>query len=481
MRTTALRSPNNVLANAVEEAIDVLRPRILASDVDAIEFVVGTQINGHPHIGTHLVQSLAFLAAQEARDAFGIEAQVTFFALDNAPCEALTDSQTGNTYQRTYWHTLSTPGLNALLAEHYTPLFDAMAERTGVPYEVTTYTAQQDTVEYRAEFLRTLDHLDAIRWWLSPAHGAAHIRIPCPQCGWAEKYAQRTRLLELDDSGALFTSTCLTHGPHEANIDPFGGGYLDLSTLYRNVVKERCYQDDRVLQVMIKGGDWAFGCQLVDGAHAAIGAPAVAPLRVFTPLILSPDGGKLSKSLLTEMEQAGQTTSGWLLNPSAWPGSAEDYLQALNATAELLLSDPRHFFRSYTTTELERLMTTHRPNPRTTGGHGRPRNMQIYKQYFDLIADGSKTVEIRVAYESMKRIRPGDLLNFTCRGEECLTRVTRVAKYQTFKEMFGTEKVEAVNPHATEAEQLRAIHAIFPPEKEALGVLAFEVERVKAS
>ncbi|WP_078656574.1 ASCH domain-containing protein [Kitasatospora aureofaciens] len=478
MSTTALRSPNNVLANAVEDAIDVLRPRILATDVDAIEFTVGTQINGHPHIGTHLVQSLAFLVAQEARDAFGIEARVCFHALDNAPAETATDPVTGTVYQRTYHHMLAEGAIHDLLQEHYTRLFDRLAARTGVPYTVTTYTSQQETPEYRAEFLRTLEHLDAIRWWLSPAHGAAHVRIPCPECGWSEKHAEQTRLVELDDSGALFTAVCLNHGHYEANIDPFGGGYLDLATLYRNVVKERCYRPGRTLPVMVKGGDWTFGCQLVDGAHGAIGTPAVPPLRIFTPLILAPDGGKLSKSLLLQMERAGQAATGWLLNPSAWPGSTEDYMGALTETAELLLSDPKHFFRSYTTTELERLMTTRRSTPRTNQGQGRPRNMAIYRQYFDLIADGRKTVEIRVAYDSMKRIRPGDLLRFTCREDSCLTRVKRVASYRTFKEMFGTEDVKAVNPNATEEEQLRAIHAIFPPEKEALGVLAIEIERV---
>ncbi|MED7948033.1 ASCH domain-containing protein [Streptomyces sp. BE303] len=102
----------------------------------------------------------------------------------------------------------------------------------------------------------------------------------------------------------------------------------------------------------------------------------------------------------------------------------------------------------------------------------------MYREYFELIADGSKTVEVRVAYDSMKRIKVGDLLNFTCRGEECLTRVLRVGHYPTFKAMFGTEDVKAVNPNATEAEQLEAIYSIFPPEKEALGVLTFEIERV---
>jgi ASC-1-like (ASCH) protein len=151
-------------------------------------------------------------------------------------------------------------------------------------------------------------------------------------------------------------------------------------------------------------------------------------------------------------------------------------VEALTSVGELMLSNPRHFYRSYTTTALETLMTSRQPA--RNQAHGRPRNIQIYKQYFDLIADGSKTVEVRVAYDSMKRIKVGDLLNFTCRGEECLTRVKRIGRYRTFEEMFGTEDVEAVNPNATAAEQLRAVQAIFPPHKEALGVLTFELERV---
>ncbi|WP_348533219.1 ASCH domain-containing protein [Kitasatospora sp. MAA4] len=467
-----------MLANAVEDSLDVLRPRVLASTANTVEFVVGTQINGHPHIGTHLVQSLAFLMAEQTRDAFGADPVVSFFALDNAPAETATDPDTGLTYQRAWRHALAPGEIDTMLTEHYRPLFDALSASTGIPYTVTTYSEQQDTPAYRAEFLRTLEHLDDFRWWLSPTDGSAHIRIPCPQCGWAQKYAEETRLIELDDSGALFSSVCLNHGRYEADVDPFGGGYIDLSTLYRNVVKERLYaRDDTALHVMVKGADWSYGCQLVDGAHAVLGT-ADTPPRIFTPQVLAPDGGKLSKSLIRDSEPGDPDSFGWMLDPSLWPGSAAGYVGQLDQTARLMLSDPRHFYRSYTTTELGRLMTT-RPAPRRHNSTpARPRNMAIYRQYFDLIADGSKTVEIRVAYDSMKRIRPGDLINFTCREDSCLTRVKRVATYRTFKEMFGTEKVEAVNPKATEEEQLKAIHAIFPPEKEALGVIAIEIERV---
>jgi hypothetical protein len=91
--------------------------------------------------------------------------------------------------------------------------------------------------------------------------------------------AEQTRLLSLDDAGATFAAVCYEHGEYELCIDPIDGGYLDLATLYR--------------------GDWAFGCQLVDGALLALGTPpADMPARIFTPLVLSGSGGKLSKSLL---------------------------------------------------------------------------------------------------------------------------------------------------------------------------------------
>jgi ASC-1-like (ASCH) protein len=61
------------------------------------------------------------------------------------------------------------------------------------------------------------------------------------------------------------------------------------------------------------------------------------------------------------------------------------------------------------------------------------REMPIYKRYLDLIAAGRKTVEVRVAYSANKRLTAGQLLRFTC---------------------------------------------IYPADKEVLGVIAIEVQRV---
>ncbi|MGY3681960.1 ASCH domain-containing protein [Streptomyces sp. TE33382] len=473
-----LISPNSVLANALLRTIDMIRPRVQAMRPQRIEFVVGTQINGAPHLGTNLVQASAFLLAQQARRVFRTDTAVKFGALDNAPYDIVLDPETHHAYQQTYHHALGKDGVATLIDGYYRPFFDSLSDATDVEYSTETYSDQKASPAFRAEFLRTLEVLDDLRWWLNPSTGVVHTRLPCPTCGWAEKRAERTRLVRLDGDGAVFSAICHDHGPYELCIDPMDGGYLDLATLYRNVVKERAFtRNTRTLHVMLKGGDWAFGCQLVDGALAELGTPARAmPVRIFTPQVLSDTGGKLSKSLIRAAAISDfPGVEPWMLSTTDWPGTTDQYVDALLWMVGHLLTDPKHFFRSFTSQELGRLMASRPSHLATTP---RSRDMPIYKQYYDLIANGSKTVEVRVAYSSMLRIKAGDQIRFTCRAENTLTRVKRVTRYDSFDEMFDHENAADINPTVTVEEQLRAIRDIFPAEKEALGVLAIEVEKV---
>ncbi|SMC83480.1 ASC-1 homology (ASCH) domain-containing protein [Lentzea albidocapillata] len=473
-----LVSPNSILANALLRSIDLLRPRVHAARPKRIEFVVGTQINGAPHLGTNLVQTAAFLLAKIARREFSIDTVVRFGALDNAPYTVELDPETHHAYQQTYFHALGKDRISELIEGYYQAFFRSLSEATDTEYAVETYTDQQATPGFRAEFLRTLERLEDIRWWMAPSHGVVHIRVPCPDCGWAEKRADRTKLAHLDEDGATFTAVCLDHGAYEVHIDPEDDApYLDLATLYRNLVKERAFgRDTDVLHVMLKGGDWAFGCQLVDGALGALGTPAAQmPIRVFTPQVLAPTGAKLSKSLLREQGRAAlpPDVEPWMLDTTAWPGSVDDYVDALVWLVGELLTDPKHFFRSFTVKELGRLMTM-RPTEPAVRAH----EMGIYKRYFDLIATGRKTTEIRVNDSSRRNIKPGSLIRFNCQGDNVLTRVTKVNRYTSFEEMFDHEPVASVNPTATRDDQLANIRQIYPPEREALGVVAIGIELV---
>lgn len=162
-----------------------------------------------------------------------------------------------------------------------------------------------------------------------------------------------------------------------------------------------------------------------------------------------------------------------MLDTTVWPGSVDDYVDALVWLVGTLLADPKHFFRSFTVKELGRLMTA-RPAEHVVRAH----EMGIYKRYFDLIATGRKTTEIRVNDSSRQKIKEGSLIRFRCQGDQVLTRVTRVARYTSFDEMFDHESVVSVNPMATRTEQLANIRQIYPPEREALGVVAIGIELV---
>lgn len=105
------------------------------------------------------------------------------------------------------------------------------------------------------------------------------------------------------------------------------------------------------------------------------------------------------------------------------------------------------------------------------------RVMLIYRQYFDLIKNGTKTIEVRVAYPSMKSITVGTLIAFND-DPDCTCRVKRVAQYKTFDDMMVAEDPVKIHPTLSADEQLADIKRIFPPEKEKLGVIVFEFEKV---
>ncbi|MFD5661119.1 hypothetical protein [Streptomyces hirsutus] len=359
-------SPNTVLANALHHAEDVLTPRILAIPPERIVLVVGTQINGAPHIGTSLVQSLAFAMASRLRDRFGIPTEVLFGALDNAPYELATDPASGHRYQRAYIQALGDEALTDLVATLYQPLFTALSQRLDIPHRIETYSQQQADQHFRHTWLRLLPRLDAARWWLAPSTGTPHLRVPCPRpnCGWAEKHAERTHVRLTDRETAQVTAVCLHHGAYRAAITPTEGAYLDLSTLYRNLVKELALSSPRgTLHIMVKGGDWVFGSHLVDEALQAVGLTrSQLPARLFCPQVVTDTGAKLSKSLIREGHAPmSANAADWMLDTRQWPGTIAEYAEQLLAMADTLLSDPRHFFRSYSAAEINRMMTALAP------------------------------------------------------------------------------------------------------------------------
>ncbi|XRQ08582.1 ASCH domain-containing protein [Actinomadura welshii] len=163
-----------------------------------------------------------------------------------------------------------------------------------------------------------------------------------------------------------------------------------------------------------------------------------------------------------------------MLDITEWPGTTDSYVDALVWLVGKVLADPKHFNRSHTTHELDRVMTDRPPTELGV----RAREMNLYRRYFDLVAAGRKTIEIRVQYPNLRKLKAGNHIRFICGRDDVLTQVKRVARYSSFEEMIDAEGPSNVDPDSPRDQQLANIRRIYGPEKEALGVLAIEIALV---
>jgi ASC-1-like (ASCH) protein len=112
----------------------------------------------------------------------------------------------------------------------------------------------------------------------------------------------------------------------------------------------------------------------------------------------------------------------------------------------------------------------------------RRHELNLYRRYFELVAAGRKTIEVRVRYPHLADMAAGDTIRFRIKGtaETCDVLVKRVTTYPDFEALLDGEGPATVNPAASRDEQLANIRAIYPPAKEALGALAIEIELLDA-
>lgn len=107
----------------------------------------------------------------------------------------------------------------------------------------------------------------------------------------------------------------------------------------------------------------------------------------------------------------------------------------------------------------------------------RTKTLWVKDKYLQQILSGRKTVEVRVAYENMARLQPGDTLLLNDRHPYIIVDIRR---YPTFEAMVAAEEPATIAPDLPDrAALLAACRAIYPPEKEALGVLALAISPLK--
>jgi HAD superfamily hydrolase (TIGR01549 family) len=104
----------------------------------------------------------------------------------------------------------------------------------------------------------------------------------------------------------------------------------------------------------------------------------------------------------------------------------------------------------------------------------RAKALWIRQPYLSQILDGRKTVEVRVGYDNILRLKPGDRLKL---NDQYLVTVRRVGLYADFEELLAHEDPVAIAPDQSSDELLGSLRRIYSPEKEALGTVALELTR----
>ncbi len=101
------------------------------------------------------------------------------------------------------------------------------------------------------------------------------------------------------------------------------------------------------------------------------------------------------------------------------------------------------------------------------------KTLWIKDEYLRWILDGRKTIEVRVAYSNIARLKVGDpvLLN-----DQHPFMIRRIARYANFVELLAHENAQAIAPDLSCDELLAALRKIYPSEKESLGIVALEIE-----
>jgi putative hydrolase of the HAD superfamily len=100
------------------------------------------------------------------------------------------------------------------------------------------------------------------------------------------------------------------------------------------------------------------------------------------------------------------------------------------------------------------------------------RTLWVREPYLSQILACRKSVEVRVGYDNIRRLQPGDRLRL---NEEFPAIIRRIGQYGSFAELLAHEDPAAIAPDLPAGELLAAIRQIYPPDKEALGAVALEI------
>jgi ASC-1-like (ASCH) protein len=100
------------------------------------------------------------------------------------------------------------------------------------------------------------------------------------------------------------------------------------------------------------------------------------------------------------------------------------------------------------------------------------KTLWIKDEYLQQILAGRKTIEVRVGYSNIRKLKVGDILLL---NNHYRFIIRRIGSYASFEELLKNENPAHIAPDLDPEQLLPVIRSLYPPEKEALGVIALEI------
>jgi ASC-1-like (ASCH) protein len=102
--------------------------------------------------------------------------------------------------------------------------------------------------------------------------------------------------------------------------------------------------------------------------------------------------------------------------------------------------------------------------------------LRIKKDYFDLTYQGEKTLDVRVGYGQIKKIKVGDVIEYD-NYKTVTFDVIRIKIYDNIEEMLDNENYKKILPGKNKSEMFRILQEAYPLEKENLGIYVIELKK----
>lgn len=104
------------------------------------------------------------------------------------------------------------------------------------------------------------------------------------------------------------------------------------------------------------------------------------------------------------------------------------------------------------------------------------RQIRVKQNFLRQIKDGEKTLEVRVGYDNIKTIQPGERVRLASGREEQVIRIRDVRYYGSFDEMLEKEEASRIASGLSREAVRSLLKEIYPESKEKLGVVVLDIQ-----